>query len=687
MIISTNWLADYVQVPGKVDDLVDRLLMSGLNHESTTQVGGDTAIEIEVTSNRPDCLGHIGVAREAAVLYGRPLHVPDPRPLEGAGDVSQSIAVEIRSPEICPCYTARVVRGVRVGPSPQWLVERLATVGVASVNNVVDVTNYVMLECGQPLHAFDLAGIRGGRIVVRRAVEGEPFTAINHKVYTLTERMCVIADAERPMALAGVMGGADTEIGPGTTDVLIESAQFAPLPVRAAARGLVLASPSSYRFERGPDPAMVDWASRRAAALVLELAGGLLERGSVVAGELACAPASIPLPAERVGEVLGMDVADTRQREILTGLGFVEEPAAGPQAQRWRAPTWRRDCWRDIDLVEEIARIEGYGRVSEDAVIAARPIELSLRETTVRRAGEVLVGAGLCEAMTRSVVTEAFAATASPWGDTPPLVIAPPLVRGADRLRRSLLPSLLEARGGNVAVGVNDADIFEVARAYLARPVSSEADSCPVEEPLLGSFVVGGDFARAKGLADAVLAGLGIGRDPDTRLDYRPVVLEPFARGRGAEIVLERRGHAAARIGVVGEISKAAAGRFGIDAAVAAAELRLDRLEFTASLERPLVKPSDFPAMQRDINLVVDEGVRWGDVAAAIRSVAGEVLEDCRLVQVWQDADRLGAGRKSLVVALALRSATGTLSGEEAGHVVDAVVAECGRRVNAVLRG
>jgi phenylalanyl-tRNA synthetase beta chain len=197
---------------------------------------------------------------------------------------------------------------------------------------------------------------------------------------------------------------------------------------------------------------------------------------------------------------------------------------------------------------------------------------------------------------------------------------------------------------------------------------------------------VGGDFARVKGLADAVLAGFGIGRDPDTRLEYRPVVLEPFARGRGAEIVLERGGYAAARIGVVGEISKAAAGRFGIDAAVAAAELRLDPLEFTASLERRLVKPSDFPAMQRDINLVVDEGVRWGDVAAAIRSVAGEVLEDCRLVQVWQDADRLGAGRKSLVVALALRSATGTLSGEEAGRVVDAVVAACGRRVNAVLR-
>ncbi|NCX99121.1 MAG: phenylalanine--tRNA ligase subunit beta, partial [Planctomycetia bacterium] len=291
MIISTSWLADYVQVPATAAELAERLALSGLNHESTTAVGADTAIEIEVTSNRADCLGHLGVAREAAVLFDRPLAVPDPRPLE-AGDVAaERVAVAIESPAICPFYSARVIRGVRVGASPAWLVDRLRTVGVASVNNVVDVTNYVMLECGQPLHAFDLAAVRGGRIVVRRAIAGEPFTAINHKTYQLDERMCVIADAERPVALAGVMGGADSEIAAATTDVLIESAQFAPLPVRAAARSLALASASSYRFERGPDPAMVDWASRRAAALILELAGGVLDRDAVTAGLLASSPA------------------------------------------------------------------------------------------------------------------------------------------------------------------------------------------------------------------------------------------------------------------------------------------------------------------------------------------------------------------------------------------------------------
>ena len=234
MIISTNWLADYVQLQAPTDLLVERLLMSGLNHESTRLVGSDTAIEIEVTSNRPDCLGHIGVAREAAVLFARPLHFPDPQPLQQGGDVASSVAVEILAADLCPFYSARVIRGVRVGPSPAWLIERLQTVGIVSINNIVDITNYVMLECGQPLHVFDLGTIRGGGLIVRRAVAGESFTAINHKTYVLSDQICVIADAQRPLALAGVMGGADSEITANTVDIVIESAQFAPLAVRAA---------------------------------------------------------------------------------------------------------------------------------------------------------------------------------------------------------------------------------------------------------------------------------------------------------------------------------------------------------------------------------------------------------------------------------------------------------------------
>ncbi|MFM8537185.1 MAG: phenylalanine--tRNA ligase subunit beta, partial [Planctomycetaceae bacterium] len=462
MIVSTNWLSEYVDLPDSIRVLEERLALAGLNHESTRVHGDDTAVEIEVTSNRPDCLGHLGVAREVAVLFARPLRIPDPRPREQGEDAAASVAVSITAPDLCPFYSARVLRGVRVGPSPDWLVRRLEAVGVGSVNNVVDVTNYVMVECGQPLHAFDLARIRGGRIVVRTAAPGEGFAAINHRSYELPAGTCVIADAEGPVALAGVMGGAATEITGDTRDVLLESAQFAPLAVRAAARGLVLQSASSFRFERVPDPETVDWASRRAAALILEIAGGTLERGVVTAGTLAATPSVVTLADRRVEEVLGIHVARERQRAILTALGFIEVPVtaattAAP-ATAWRVPSWRRDVLRDIDLVEEIGRIEGYDRVPEDVPITARPVEWSARETIVRRAGEALVSAGLCEAMTRSVVDARLEAWGSPWGESPPLVVAPPLVRGAEPRRRTQQPSQLEARAGNGAVAAPHRD-------------------------------------------------------------------------------------------------------------------------------------------------------------------------------------------------------------------------------------
>jgi len=687
MIISLNWLADYVQIQASTEALVERLLMAGLNHESTETVGADTAVDIEVTSNRPDCLGHIGVAREAALLFARPLHVPDPRPLEGAGRAAESVAVEIRSPDVCPFYSARVIRGVRIGPSPQWLIDRLATVGIESVNNVVDVTNYVMLECGQPLHAFDLAKLRGGRIVVRRAVDGEQFTAINHKTYALTGQMCVIADAERPVALAGVMGGADSEISVDTTDVLLESAQFAPLAVRAAARGLVLQSASSYRFERTPDPAAVAWASRRAAALILDTAGGTLEQGVATAGTLAGTQATIPLQPGRVAEVLGIDIPAARQHAILAGLGFVDTSRGGPTREPglWLAPTWRRDVFREIDLVEEIGRIEGYDRVPEDRSITARPIELSTREVTIRTASSTFVAAGFCEALTRSVVSETLEATASPWGGSTPLVVQPALVRGADRLRRTLLPSLVEARSGNLAVGAPHGELFEVARAYVARAQAGGEHESPVEEPLLAAFVTGGGFFAAKGVVEAVLDRLGVLRAGGT-IACRPVELDLFTRGRAAEFVLSRGAEAPQRIAVIGEVSPAVCAAAGITGTVTGGEIRLDRLEFAVNADRTLRRPSDYPAVERDVNLVVADTVPWADIAAAIRAAAGPMLEQCRIVQVWQDAERLGAGKKSVVVTLRLRSDQGTLSGEEAQRLVHAVIEACRQAVGATLR-
>ena len=250
MIVSWNWLQQHVTLDMSVEELEQRLMMAGLNHEGTESVGGDPAIDLEVTSNRPDCLGHIGVAREIAVLYDRDLKLPTAAPTEGATDVTSLISVKIECPELCTRYTARVIQGITIGPSPDWMVRRLATLGVPSINNVVDITNYVLFECGQPLHAFDYNQIGGKQIIVRAALGGERFTAIDHHTYELTTDTCVIADAERAVALGGVMGGAESEVSDSTTDLLIESAAFDQISVRTTARRLNLHSPSSFRPTR-----------------------------------------------------------------------------------------------------------------------------------------------------------------------------------------------------------------------------------------------------------------------------------------------------------------------------------------------------------------------------------------------------------------------------------------------------
>ena len=302
-------------------------MLAGLNHESTEEVGGDLAIDLEVTSNRPDCLGHLGVAREVAVLFGKDLRIPEALARRRPGRPSRrSRPSQIEAPDLCPRFTARVVSGVEVGESPWWLRKRLETLGVRPISNVVDVTNYVMFECGQPLHAYDLDRLAGRRIVVRAARAGETLKAINGKTYELTPEMLVIADAERPVGLAGVMGGLDTEIGPSTADILIEAARFDAMSVRRTARALGLHSAASYRFERPIDPEATDWASRRCAELILEIAGGTLHPGVIDVG-------TPPLPARQSLCGSSRSSASSGSRSTASG----SSRSCGPSA--WS--TWR----------------------------------------------------------------------------------------------------------------------------------------------------------------------------------------------------------------------------------------------------------------------------------------------------------------------------------------------------------
>ncbi len=670
MIVSFRWLQDYVRLDVSAEELTRRLMLAGLNHEETVASGDDLAIDLEVTSNRPDCLGHIGVAREAAVLLGQTLKLPAAQPRESGAAAGTLTRVRIECPELCPRYTARVIRGIKIGPSPKWLVERLATIGIAAINNVVDITNYVLMECGQPLHAFDLARLKGREIIVRQARRGERFEAINHKRYELEPGMCVIADAERAVALGGVMGGADSEVSAGTTELLIESAEFAPRSIRNTARKLNLHSDSSYRFERGLDPEGVDWASRRASVLILELAGGELATGVIDVGAKPRPRESIVLRLAQLKRILGIDVPAAEVERILEALGG-KELRADTTAVELIPPSWRRDLTREIDLVEEVARIHGYDAIPEDVSVPMSPSSRRPLDRVLTKVREALIAAGADEAMTISVVEPAISDAFTPWTAAPTLELSMPILRRADCLRRSLIPSLLVARRTNESLANPRTELFESARAYLP-----QATGLP-REVLLLSVVSGRDWTAVKGILEAVVDRINQAVELQA-VDFRH---ELFTAGRACELRIGGE-----RFGFLGEISPSARKQFELRDQATAAEVRIDVLEQIAQLVPQAIELSPYPAVERDLNLVVADAVRWADVAAAVRQAAGAELECLEYHDTYRDPEKIGAGKKSLLFRLTLRRADRTLSGADADEIQNTVVAACGKKLGAQLR-
>jgi len=739
MIISYEWLRQYVPLAGlSVDEFALRMMMAGFNHESTTAVGDDYAVDLEITSNRPDCLGHIGLAREAAVIFGSPLTLPAAAPTETGPAVDALAALQVDAPQRCPRYIARVIRGVKVGPSPAWLVKCLATIGQPTVNNVVDITNYVLMESGQPLHAFDLAKLRGKKIIVREAKTGEKFAAINHKEYTLEPGMTVIADAERPVAIAGIMGGVDSEVSTSTVDLLIESADFDPLSIRNAARKLALRSDSSYRFERGVDPEGVEWASRRCCELILELCGGELATGTLDVGEKPAPRDAVTLRLAQLKRIIGIDIPVGEVLRILTSLGLRPQfGAAGlditlvkdagntvavdhttklneaemrqlndafekrdldairklAEARKDTVeiltttdastpsvtvipPSWRRDLSREIDLIEEAARIYGYDKIPEDVGVPMAPSARTDEDRVLNKIRHVLTACGFDEALTISVVDDALSTSFSPWTDAAPLALQMPILERADKLRRSLVPSLLKARRDNEAVGNRTIELFETAKVYLPR-----AGHLPQEELMLG-LTSGAEkpnaFFALKGTIEAIVAALA----PAAQLETRPTTQPLFVADRACELVL-----AGKSLGVLGEVAPASLKKFELRGKTVVAELKIAELIKAAVLVPRYVPTPDYPAIERDINLVVDESVRWNDIATTVRGCGGDTLESLDLKgEPFRDTQKLGPGKKSFVVTLTLRSRDRTLTNTEADELRTRVVEECGKSFGAILR-
>lgn len=672
MIVSWNWLKDYVPLDVPPEEVARRLTLSGLNLESMRGVGGDIAMDLEVTSNRPDCLGHIGVAREIAVLCGRPLTIPPAEAAPISQKTSTVTSVENACPDLCPQYFARVIRGVNVRPSPGWLQARLATLGIASINNVVDVTNYVLMECGQPLHAFDFEKLADRRIIVRRARAGETITAINQRRYELTPDVCVIADARRPVAVGGVMGGLDTEIGPGTKSVLIETAAFAPLSIRNTARRLNLHSDSSYRFERGVDPLGLDWASRRCCELILQLAGGELLDEAVFAGErppLRREP--ISLRFAQIPRLLGIEIPAEEAVRTLTALGLKPTGAIEDGMGRFEPPSWRADLEREIDLIEEVARIHGYDRIPEDVPVPVVSGGQTLRDRVTDRVRDLLTAAGFYEAVTLSFVSQEQLGWYRPFGEQPPLQVEHSSRRHENLLRQSLIPSLLTVRRENERHGTFDAEVFEIARVYRTGAGPDE-----VRELSLIGLVSGRSFADMKGVVESLARSCR----RDAVVSARPCAAPEFVAGRGAELLLDEHGW-----GWLGELDRRLTDRLDLRDEVTVAELDLDVLVAVADLT-PLYRPlPQFPAVERDLNFVLDESVAWQDLYAAVRAAGGELVEAVSFGGQYR-GPQIGPDKKSYVVTITYRSAERTLTNEEVEAAQQRVIAACQSQLAAQLR-
>jgi phenylalanyl-tRNA synthetase beta chain len=671
MKISLEWLNDYL--PGAAREVgpekaADALMNGGLPVETIERVGDDTVIDVEVTSNRADCLSHVGVGRELAALLGRSFVPVQPKVQESGKRVGDATSVSVETPDLCPYYSARVIRNVKVGPSPAWMVKRLEAIGLRSINNVVDVTNYVLMETGQPLHAFDFDKLAGGRIVVRRARKGEKLVSIDGKVRELEPDMLVIADVEKPVALAGVMGGKDSEVGGGTLNVLLESARFDPMSVRKTSRTLALRSDSSYRFERGLDPTLAELASLRAAQLILESAGGELLGGAAVAGEASHRAARVVLRLSKLQSVLGIDVPPAEAVDALGRLGF--SPVLSGQEIRCTVPSWRQDVSIEVDLVEEVARAIGYERipVRQQIEIDLTPPQDDLK--AIEQVRSSLVAAGYFEALTFSWVSDGLKDDFKP-GEATGLLRADESVRKDNaHLRPSMLPGLLEAVRRNETVGNPRAKLFEIGSTFW---VSGEGK---VDERRRVALVGSPDYREVRGAVEALLESLDAGRGVTVVPDERA----GFARAACGRV--EWGGRA---IGFIGKIDSAVTRKLDLREIPGAAELELEPLIAGAQWLPQVQELPKFPPVKRDLSLVVAERVPYAQIVQIVQELKLPSLVGVQYVTTYR-GKQIGEGSKSVTIELMFRSETGTLTSEAVEASVQQVVSAAKEKVNATLR-
>ena len=713
MKILVSWLRDFVDVTASPEDIARTMSVRGFAVESMEPVGtdGDAVLDFEVTANRPDCMSVMGMAREVAAVYGLPVRRPAVRgssqPTAPAaardGDSSgassgpdlrltslkavdkSDIDVLIENSELCPRY-AGAVADVTVGASPQWMQSRLQAAGVRPISNLVDITNYVLLEMGQPMHAFDLAKLTGAQIRVRTASAGESLKTLDGQVRELAPDMLVIADAERPVAIAGVMGGADSEMTGDTQVIVFESAYFNPLSVRRTSKRLGLKTEASTRFERGADPRLPVTAMERACAL-LEMIGAGRARGTVVDRYPArVEPTMLQLRRAKIAGLLGVVVPDADVKRILESLGFAlretADPSTGLGAGGWdvTVPMRRVDVAREVDLIEEVARHYGFDRLpSTFPALASAPPPLDPRIGRARHLRTIMTAAGFSEAMTFGFVAEPAAAPFAPDGDLVP--IANPLSENFAVLRPSALPSLVDAVAHNRRREQRDVRLFEIGARFSRSRGERRSVACAWTGAAAGEHWSGGardvDFFDMKGVVERIGEALRLAVRTEP---HRERWLVP---GRSAAVMTN-----GTRIGVVGQLTPAIAAAHGLPAndPVYVAEIDLDAAEQAAPRDDARIEPLPrYPSVTRDISILIDETLAAAIVRATVRDAAPDILVRVREFDRYQGKG-VPEGKVSLSLRLTFRSSDRTLTDSEVQSAMDAIIAVLKDRNGAVQR-
>lgn len=695
MKVVYNWLKEFVEVKASPEDLRARLSLVGIAVDAIDDTVAGPVLDAEITANRPDCLGHLGIAREVAAIYRVPLKPLHPNLKEITEKAAGATRVEIEAPELCGRFTARVIRGVKVQPSTDWLRQRLEAIGEKSINNVVDVTNYVMFELGHPLHAFDFDKLAEHQLVVRRAQPGEKIKTLDGGEHKLTKDMCVIADAQRAVSIGGIMGGANSEISLSTKDILIECAWFDPISIRRSAKALGLRTEASYRFERGADPEMTELASRRAAELIQQVAGGEILAGVVDIYPHREPEKKIELSRKELLRVMGADVPDRDIEQILSALGFhpvrvdSNRGSDGSIAAVWecRAVSWRQDVTRSIDLIEEVARHYGYDKFPPrlpPAKIAAHRLPHAEAQDRLR---ERIVALGYQEIVEIPIVDtkrdELFRS-----GGLEPALIGNPLAEDAAVMRSSGTVSMLRAIEWNLNHGQRNLRLFEIGKTYELR------NGEPVETPVLTLGITGSarektiyegardfEFADLKGDLDTI-GGLAGG------FTWESGGPQWLSGARAARLHLTHKTGQREFIGTAGQIAKRVADEFKFRQNVLVAELKLESLltgleNAAAALRfKPLPR---FPAVERDFSVVLADGVQFAQVEDAIRSLGIPELQSIEALDLFRGG-QVPAGKYSLMIRVTFQSAEATFTDARLNDFSSRIVAALQQKLGATLR-